>query len=118
MQILNCPSCRTVIMKCTRPNASAEALIVRMLDSDAFCRVLDHIECDAYLAVLLTCKAFNTHPARNCATSVRAVCATPAMLDWAIGIGFQPHTLSPPAADIVLKALHHFGTSVCSIRLL
>ena len=96
-----------------------EALIVRMLDSDAFGKVLDHIDGGACLAVWLTCKAFNARrPAGTCTTSVRAVCATPAMLDWAVGIGFQPHTLSPPAADLVLKALREFGTSVCSIKLL
>ena len=88
-------------------------------NGDAFGKVLDHIDGGACLAVWLTCKAFNVRrPAGTCTTSVRAVCATPAMLDWAVGIGFQPHTLSPPAVDLVLKTLRDFGTSVCSIKLL
>jgi len=80
------------------------ALIVSMLDTDALDKVLEHIDKDAYLAVWLTCKAFNARrPASTFTTSVRAMCATQSTLDWAIGIGLQPH--------MVLKALREFGTA-------
>jgi hypothetical protein len=81
-----------------------EALIFRMLDTDAFDKVLEHIDDGAYLPVRLTCKAFNAHrTASTFTTSVRAMCATQSTLDWAIGIGLQPH--------MVLKALRDFGTA-------
>ena len=85
-------------------NANAEALIVRMLDTDALDKVLEHIDDGAYLAVWLTCNAFNARrPASTFTTSVRAMCATQSTLDWAIGIGLQP--------PMVLKALREFGTA-------
>ena len=81
-----------------------EALIFRMLDTDAIDKVLEHIDDGAYLPVRLTCKAFNAgRPASTFTTSVRAMCATQSTLDWAIGIGLQPH--------MVLKALRDFGTA-------
>ena len=85
-------------------NANEEALIFRVLDTDALDKVLEHIDKGAYLAVWLTCKAFNARrPASAFTTSVRAMCATQSTLDWAIGIGLQP--------PMVLKALREFGTA-------
>ena len=91
-----------------------DVLIVRMLDDDAFGAVLGYIGYGARLAVWLTCKAFNARrPVGKFTTSVRAMCATPAMLDWAIVTGLQPHHMhmSPPAAHLVLKAIGGFGTA-------
>ena len=105
---------KMVIMASTlRDLTEDDGLILCMLDGDVFGKVLEHIDCGAHLP------AFNAHrPVGKCTTSVRAVCATPAMFDWAVGIGFQPHRLSPLAAEIVLKALRDFGTLVNSIKLL
>jgi hypothetical protein len=81
-----------------------EALIFRMLDTDALDKLLEHIDDGAYLPVWLTCKAFNARrPASTFTTSVRAMLATQSTLDWAIGIGLQSH--------MVLKALRDFGTA-------
>ncbi len=111
---------KMVIMASTlRDLTEDDGLILCMLDGDVFGKVLEHIDCGAHLPVWLTCKAFNAHrPVGKCTTSMRAVCATPTMFDWAVGIGFQPHRLSPLAAEIVLKALRDFGTLVNSIKLL
>jgi hypothetical protein len=85
-----------------RESPVEEALIVRMLDNDAFDKVLECIDGGACLPVWLTCKAFNARrPAGTFTTSVCAVCATPAMLDWAIGIGLQPHAQAGAIAHLV-----------------
>jgi len=89
-----------------------EGLLVCMLDSDAFCNVIEHIDGGARLAVWLTCKAFNaSRPPGKFTTSVRAMCATPTMLDWAIRTGLQPNHLSRPSAHMVLYAICEFGTT-------
>ena len=111
---------KMVIMASThRDSPEDDGLVLCMLDSDAFGKVLEHIDGGARLAVWLTCKAFNKHrPVGKFTTSVCAVCANPAMFDWAVSIGLQPHRLSPLAAGIVLNALRYFGTLVHSIKLL
>jgi hypothetical protein len=65
-----------------------EGLIVSMLYRDALDAVVSHIDDDARLAVWLTCKAFiSLRPAGKFLTSVSVMWATPAVLEWAIGIG-------------------------------
>ena len=88
----------------TSCDSPEDALIVRMLDSDALDKVLGYIDDGAYIAVWLTCKTFNARrPAGKFTTSVHAMFATPAMLDWAVYIGLQPR--------MVLNALPEFMTA-------
>ena len=76
-------------------------LFVHIIHNDLFHEVLGCIENDGRFPLWLTCKAFNAHrPAGIYTTSVRAI-TTPAMLDWAIGCGLQPH--------LILQALRRFG---------
>lgn len=95
----------TVSMERTSCDSLQEALIFRMLDSDTFDNVLGLIDDGACIPVWFACKAFNARrPAGKFTTSVHAMFATPAMLDWAIEIGLLPIT--------VLKALPGFVTAL------
>jgi hypothetical protein len=95
----------TVSMERTSRDSLQEALIFRMLDSDALDKVLGLIDDGACTPVWFACKAFNARrPAGKFTTSVNAMFASPAMLDWAIEIGLLPLT--------VLKALPDFVTAL------